>query len=468
VTINVAGNDLDSAGINNTDLDLTSIKIIGATNVFGEGTWQANATGSITFTPIANFNASPAAIEYTIKDNASIESNVATVVINYTAAPVITPPVIQPPVVIQPPPTPEPSFSPVATADSVTAIQGEVVTILVTDNDSDQDGTIDINSISIGNQAIGESLTIAGQGIWSVGAGTITFTPDNDLTNSPSPIIYTVKDNEGKVSNAVLVIITYTPDPNAVITPDPITPDPVIPEPIDLPAKEEAIEKGIAFVENGLLSVPSVLTEQGFFAVTLREIANSNFWRFELGTFLGRENRETQVDFDVNTFDIFFHPLRRLNADDTFFEKETRFAFFFNDQDTESVYWREVIDGTIPQTRIALDGLPCNTQSPDIAIVNNNQIQVPAILLPDGFYSATLEAVSNDANANLLWRLENAQFLGKTGIANCTVLDADLNIGFAKIRINDNQGDFIELDNKQLNFMFFDQKTNRFYWQEQR
>jgi CshA-type fibril repeat protein len=86
VIIDVLGNDNDAQN----DLNPASIKIVGVTNadgslvVAGEGTWSVNlSTGTIIFTPLANFIGNPTPITYTIQDYTGLISNPAIVSINY-------------------------------------------------------------------------------------------------------------------------------------------------------------------------------------------------------------------------------------------------------------------------------------------------------------------------------------------------------------------------------------------------
>jgi T1SS-143 domain-containing protein len=86
------------------------------------------------------------------------------------------------------------------------------VTIDVLGNDSDPDGNLDVTTVQIvGTSAPGDSLTIPGQGVWSVntGTGAITFTPEAGFTANPSPIQYSVADNDGNVSNPAAVTVNY-------------------------------------------------------------------------------------------------------------------------------------------------------------------------------------------------------------------------------------------------------------------
>lgn len=86
VTINVIDNDSDAEN----DLDPATVKIAGTANagdslvVDGQGTWSVNSTtGEITFKPMVGFTDDPTPIRYTVKDRTGLESNPATVRVDY-------------------------------------------------------------------------------------------------------------------------------------------------------------------------------------------------------------------------------------------------------------------------------------------------------------------------------------------------------------------------------------------------
>ena len=109
---------------------------------------------------------------------------------------------------------------------------GTVATIKVTDNDSDVDGSLDPNSLTIsGTSGPGQSLVVAGEGTWSVNlaTGEISFTPLSTFFGDPTPITYTIADQQGGVSNAATVGIDYDNLP----IPQPPIPPSANPRPID-------------------------------------------------------------------------------------------------------------------------------------------------------------------------------------------------------------------------------------------
>ncbi|MCF6207023.1 MAG: hypothetical protein L3J47_09065, partial [Sulfurovum sp.] len=110
--------------------------------------------------------------------------------------------------------SPSPQTAPTAIDDSATATIGQPVTVNVLSNDTDPQNDIDPASVQItGTSNPGDSLTVAGEGVWSVNTttGAITFTPEAGFTGDPTPISYTVKDATGLESNPATISIDYVP-----------------------------------------------------------------------------------------------------------------------------------------------------------------------------------------------------------------------------------------------------------------
>ncbi|NDG74139.1 MAG: isopeptide-forming domain-containing fimbrial protein [Synechococcaceae bacterium WB8_1B_136] len=89
---------------------------------------------------------------------------------------------------------------------------GQSGTIRVIANDADIDSRLVPSTIKIeGTANPGEPLVVPGQGTWSVDPdnGDITFTPEPGFTTSPTPIKYTIQDEQGATSNPATVYINY-------------------------------------------------------------------------------------------------------------------------------------------------------------------------------------------------------------------------------------------------------------------
>ncbi|WP_452223842.1 hypothetical protein, partial [Lacinutrix chionoecetis] len=104
---------------------------------------------------------------------------------------------------------------------------GSIVTLDVTaDNgngaDSDANGTIDPATVTItttgatdeNGDGDNDTLIVVNEGTWTLDeSGNLTFTPLGTFTGNPTPITYTVEDNDGNVSNEATVTITYQQPP---------------------------------------------------------------------------------------------------------------------------------------------------------------------------------------------------------------------------------------------------------------
>ena len=188
VTLNVTGNDTDT----NNDLDVSTVDLNPATAgnqtslvVTGEGTWSVNASGDVTFTPESGFHGDPTPITYKVSDLTGLTSNAATITIDYV---------------------------PVATNDlSSGNPKGTTVVVNVTSNDTSGDTVVPATVKIDGTANAGDPLVVAGQGTWTVNpiTGAITFTPQSGFYNDPTPISYTLNDNDGNKSNSATVTINY-------------------------------------------------------------------------------------------------------------------------------------------------------------------------------------------------------------------------------------------------------------------
>jgi hypothetical protein len=172
-TINVAANDSVSIG----QLDLASIVITqGPTNGFA----TANFDGTVTYTHNGTETTSDF-FRYRISDlqgNLSAETTV-----NVTVTPV--------------------NDLPLAVNDIGTVAEGGTVTVNVAANDSDADGTLNLNTVVITQQPTNGTATVTGN-------GNISFQHNGSETTTAT-IKYTIQDSQGAVSNAGTVNITVTP-----------------------------------------------------------------------------------------------------------------------------------------------------------------------------------------------------------------------------------------------------------------
>uniref|UniRef100_UPI003BF851D9 tandem-95 repeat protein n=1 Tax=Rubrolithibacter danxiaensis TaxID=3390805 RepID=UPI003BF851D9 len=143
------------------------------------GTLVINADGSYVYTPYANYNGTDQ-FTYTVKIGTSI-SNTATVNITIVAV----------------------NDPPVAVNDFVVLDEDAKVFFNVLSNDTDEDGTIDAGSVNIVRAPVHGKITVND-------AGTVSYVPSENFNGSDT-FQYTVKDNEGALSNIATVSLTINP-----------------------------------------------------------------------------------------------------------------------------------------------------------------------------------------------------------------------------------------------------------------
>lgn len=214
VTLSGGANDSDVNG----DKDNSTVSLIAANaqdtdgdgdndtlTVPGEGTWVVdNASGNVTFTPLAGFTADPTPVEYTLSDRSGQVSNIAVLSINYPQ----TAPVAEDDLKVNPLP-PAPSN---LTVVNVLADNGSGV-----DSDAENDLNIstitfvDANATDTDGDGDADSLIVAGEGVWQIDntTGDVTFTPEAGFYADPTPVNYTISDNNGLISNEATITIDY-------------------------------------------------------------------------------------------------------------------------------------------------------------------------------------------------------------------------------------------------------------------
>ncbi|HEX3152354.1 MAG TPA: hypothetical protein VHR66_30050 [Gemmataceae bacterium] len=196
VTLNVTANDTDpnlDIDPNTVDLDPSTAGQQTTRTVAGQGTWTADSDGNVTFTPVAGFTKDPTPITYTVNDATGRVSNQATITIDYV---------------------------PVATNDSSSGnTTGTAVTVPVLANDTTGDIVVATTVQIVGTPFPGAPLVVPGQGTWSVNTttGAITFTPAAGFTGDPTPIQYTVQDDDGNTSNPATVTVDYVQLPPVAV-----------------------------------------------------------------------------------------------------------------------------------------------------------------------------------------------------------------------------------------------------------
>ncbi|MDJ0614544.1 MAG: hypothetical protein QNJ29_12815, partial [Rhizobiaceae bacterium] len=178
-------NESSDAKIDNKTFQLyasTDIEEEGATEVTSNGTWKVTQTGKLTFTPGDTFIAGVAIIFYTVKDKRGIDSNRASVTIQYG---------------------PEASNGtldnqPIDKKSAVFDIAKNVKPI-----DSSEEFAIDLSTAELvfrdrsGNEVVNSNSLAASGGTWSLADGKISFTPGPGFVSQMAIIGYQVKDKMG-------------------------------------------------------------------------------------------------------------------------------------------------------------------------------------------------------------------------------------------------------------------------------
>jgi Ca2+-binding RTX toxin-like protein len=158
---------------NDTDLDGDTLTVTGATVPASQGTLVDNGDGTVTFTPVENFNGT-ATISYSITDgNGGTDTAIHTIEV-----------------------TPV-NDAPVAVDDIAETFEDEAVVIDLIGNDTDADG----DPLNIGTVTVpAEQGTVVDNG-----DGTVTFTPAENYTG-PASITYTVQDGQGGEDSGEAVV----------------------------------------------------------------------------------------------------------------------------------------------------------------------------------------------------------------------------------------------------------------------
>ena len=173
--------------------------------VAGVGSYVVNSSGVMTFTPLANYIGTPAALPYVVADSA-----------NSVGTSTYTPTVFG---------------TPTATPDAITdAWDTNQIYNPVTNDIAGSGTTLTASSVRIcatGTAAascVGTTLTVANQGTYTVDTttGAVTFDPLPTFTGTATPIQYVVTDSQNqKVTSTITPTVNTPPAPTA--TPDTIT-----------------------------------------------------------------------------------------------------------------------------------------------------------------------------------------------------------------------------------------------------
>ena len=188
ITVNVSANDSNNTisstvtlGCNSEGLKTLSVK--------NEGVWSVDENGLVSFTPNSEFRGEPKDIQYSVALISGERSNCATIDVRYEL---------------------------LARDDSATLNVGNVSLINILNNDL---GSLNHESVQLvipsnapeGATLIdnGKTLTIPNEGTWSVNnQGIVKFIAQDGFGSAPTPIKYTVENNEGTISNEATITLT--------------------------------------------------------------------------------------------------------------------------------------------------------------------------------------------------------------------------------------------------------------------
>jgi CshA-type fibril repeat protein len=194
--------DLDGDGIFETVLTANGTP----QTISGIGTISLNpTTGAYVFIPSTDYQGVVPAIQYTIEDeygatsSATLQIIVAEVIGNNI-------------------------YIPIAHNDYGYMTELSPVTINILANDNDVDGNIVPNTVNLLTDSVSSAtcvnansegdcieILVAGEGTWSVNqtTGAVTFTPLNTFFDLPSPLQYTVRDNDDNTSNPATIFVNW-------------------------------------------------------------------------------------------------------------------------------------------------------------------------------------------------------------------------------------------------------------------
>ena len=174
--------------------------------VDGQGAWEVQDDGTVTFTPADGFAGQTDPVTYEVTDENGLSS---TADLQVTVRP-----------------------GPDAQADTGTGDQGQTVTVGVLDNDTPgplgngDEGSFDPATVVIDPATIpdgstlsedGRELVVPGEGTWTVdeGTGELTFDPEDTFTGPTTEIGYVVDDQAGNTTGSTVVVTIAPVDPTA-------------------------------------------------------------------------------------------------------------------------------------------------------------------------------------------------------------------------------------------------------------
>ncbi len=168
--------------------------------VAGEGTYQVNPDGTISFTPVAGFSGVAGGVDYQVSDELGQVGSARLVVTV--------------------------GLPPVAADDSATTPQGVPVTLDPLANDAAGDngagtpGSLDPSSVVFTSASAtdgGRTLAVPGEGTWTADpiSGAVTFAPEPSFTGTTTPVGYALRDGFGNTATALETVTVAPVTPSA-------------------------------------------------------------------------------------------------------------------------------------------------------------------------------------------------------------------------------------------------------------
>ena len=165
---------------NDSDIDGDALSVATWTTA-SAGTLTGAANGGFTFNAAGLSIGTTATFDYVVNDG-TVDSAPATVTIRVVAPPA--------------------NVAPVANDDYAETIRGTSVAINVVLNDTDSDGTVNASTV-----ALTSTTTARGGTVTFNGGGIVTYTTPNAGWRGTDTFTYTVKDDDGAVSNVATVTV---------------------------------------------------------------------------------------------------------------------------------------------------------------------------------------------------------------------------------------------------------------------
>jgi gliding motility-associated-like protein len=316
-------------GVLANDSDIDGEAIVSALSAPTSGTLDLNRDGSFTYAPNINFSGTDS-FTYQACDASGACSVVTTVTI--TVSPV--------------------NDAPVAVNNTISTNEGTPVAISVLANDTDVDGTLDPATMDLDptTAVIEQTLTIFGEGTYTVTGTTLTFTPVANFNGQATAIRYTVKDNDGLVSNNATIAVTVTPVNDAPIAqPDTYTTNEDLPLSIDAP--------GVVFNDsdpdnNALTTAAATQPQKGILTLNsgggFLYTPNANFNGTDSFTYTVSDGQGGLSTANVNITVLSINDIPDALNDAVSTAEDTAVSLAITSNDTD-------IDGTIDATSVDLD-----------------------------------------------------------------------------------------------------------------